>query len=335
MVTKTCCILDVTGRNDWSSTLANTGNMSFFYPSVGATWLISEMFTMPEAITFGKVRASYAQVGNDVPAFYTSPTSAYTAANPQNINPTVGPRPGTNLKPESQDSYELGTEWRFVNNRFGIELTYYNNETKDQLLTIPAPATNAEGYQNYAYNGGVIKNNGIEVLVNARIIDNDKFKWDATVNYSKNNNEVSGLPEELGGTVILTPAGVNSYRYSLINGRPFGVIEGINLKKDAQGRVLLNADGSIQKTDFEEVGNANPDYMLGLTNSFKLGNYFLNFTIDGRFGGDVMSLTEAVNDQFGVSKATGDARDAGGVAINAVYPDGTCLCRKISSRELL
>ena len=320
---KNMLYLDVTGRNDWSSTLANTGTMSFFYPSVGVTALLSEMIKMPESISFGKVRASYAQVGNDVPAFYTSPTSAYTAANPLNINPTVGPRPGTNLKPESQNSFELGTEWRFVNNRFGIELTYYNNETKDQLLTIPAPATNAEGYQNYAYNGGVIKNNGFEVLVNARIIDNEKFKWDATVNYSKNNNEVSGLPEELGGKVILTQPGVNSYRYSLINGRPFGVIEGINLKRDDQGRILLNEDGSIQKTDFEEVGNANPDYMLGLTNSFKLGNYFLNFTIDGRFGGDVMSITEALNDKYGVSQVTGDARDAGGVDINAVYAPGT------------
>lgn len=325
---KNMLYLDITGRNDWSSTLANTGNVSFFYPSAGVTALLSEMITMPESISFGKVRASFAQVGNDVPAFYTSPTSNYSAANPQNINPTVGPRPGTNLKPESQDSYELGTEWRFVNNKFGIELTYYNNKTKDQLLTIPAPATNAEGYQNYAYNGGVIKNSGIEVLLNAKIIDNDKFKWDATVNYSKNNNEVSGLPEELGGTVILTQPGVNSYRYSLINGRPFGVIEGINFKKDAQGRILLNADGSFQKTDFEEVGNANPDFMLGFSNSFKYHNFFLNFTIDGRFGGDVMSLTEAVNDQFGVSKATGDARAAGGVVVNAVYPDGTAYAGK-------
>jgi TonB-linked SusC/RagA family outer membrane protein len=319
---KNMLYLDVTGRNDWSSTLANTGNMSFFYPSVGTTWLISETFKMPEAISFGKVRASYAQVGNDIPAFYTSPTSVYTAANPTNYNPSVGPRPGTTLKPENQSSFELGTEWRFVNNRFGIEVTYYNNETKDQLLTIPAPPTNAEGYQNYAYNGGVISNSGIEFLVNAKIIDNDKFKWDATVNYSKNTNEVSGLPEELGGTVILTQPGVNNYRYSLINGRPFGVIEGINLDRDDQGRVKLDKDGKLMKTGFEEVGNANPDYMLGFTNSFKYGNYFLNFTIDGRFGGNVMSLTEAVNDEFGVSKATGDARDAGGVAINAVYTDG-------------
>ena len=320
---KNMLYLDVTGRNDWSSTLANTGNISFFYPSVGVTALLSEMFTMPESISFAKVRGSYAQVGNDIPPFYTSPTYGYNAVNPQNINPTVGPRPGTTLKPENQSSYELGTEWRFVNNRFGIEVTYYNNETKDQLLTIPAPATNPYGYQNYAYNGGVIKNHGIELVASAKIIDNDKFKWDASLNYSKNTNEVSGLPEELGGTVILTQPGVNSYRYSLINGRPFGVIEGINLKRDDQGRVLLNEDGSIQKTDFEEVGNANPDYMLGLSNSFKFGNIFLNFTIDGRFGGDVMSMTEALNDKFGVSQATGNARDAGGVAIDAVYAPGT------------
>jgi TonB-linked SusC/RagA family outer membrane protein len=330
---KSMLYLDITGRNDWSSTLANTGDMSFFYPSVGATWLISESFKMPEAITFGKVRASFAQVGNDIPAFYTSPTSAYTAANPNNYNPSVGPRPGTTLKPENQNSFEIGTEWRFVNNRFGIELTYYNNETQDQLLTIPAPATNAEGYQNYAYNGGVIKNDGIEVVLNAKIINDDKFKWDASVNYSKNNNKVSGLPEELGGTVILTQPGVNNYRYSLINGRPFGVIEGINIDRDDQGRIKLDADGKIMKTGFEEVGNANPDYMIGLSNSFKYGNYFLNFTIDGRFGGNVMSLTEAINDEFGVSKASGDARDAGGVAVNAVYTAGPKVGQAVSTYD--
>jgi TonB-linked SusC/RagA family outer membrane protein len=319
---KSMLYLDITGRNDWSSTLANTGNMSFFYPSVGATWILSETFKMPESISFGKVRASFAQVGNDIPAFYTSPTSLYTSANPNNYNPTVGPRPGTTLKPESQNSFELGTEWRFVNNRFGIELTYYNNKTEDQLLTIPAPATNPDGYQNYAYNGGVIENQGIEIVVNAKIFNEDKFKWDLTLNYSKNTNEVSGLPEELGGTVVLTQPGVNNYRYSLINGRPFGVIEGINIDRDEQGRIKLDKDGNIMKTQFEEVGNANPDYMLGLSNTFKYGNYFLNFTIDGRFGGDVMSLTEAINDEFGVSQATGNARDNGGVDVNAVYTAG-------------
>ena len=126
---------------------------------------------------------------------------------------------------------------------------------------------------------------------------------------------------------------MNNYRYVLEQGKPYGVIEGVNIKRDAQGRVLLNADGTIQKTDFEEVGNSNPDFMLGFSNSFKFGSFFANVLIDGRFGGNVMSLTEAINDEFGVSKATGDARNAGGVVINAVYPDGSAYAGKYSAES--
>ncbi len=311
--------LDVTARNEWSSTVDN----SYFYPSIGATALLTEMFKMPESISFAKVRASYAQVGNDIPAFSKDPVNLYTSTS-QDVGPLYGPQFGTTLKPERQSSYELGTEWRFSKNRFGVELTYYANTTKNQLLNIPAPSTNAEGVTNYTFNGGVIKNNGIELVVSAKVINTDKFKWDTNINYSQNKNEVTELPTEGagGGKVILTNAGVNSYRYSLINGQPFGVIEGINIKRDAQGRVLLNADGSIQKTEFEAVGNANPDFMLGFGNSFKFGSFFANVLIDARFGGDVMSLTQATNDQFGVSKTSGDARNAGGLTINAVYADG-------------
>jgi len=313
---KNMLYLDVTARNEWSSTVDN----SYFYPSIGATALLTEMFQMPESISFAKVRASYAQVGNDIPAFSKDPINLYQTTTPGSSKPIYGPQFGTTLKPERQSSYELGTEWRFSKNRFGVELTYYANTTKNQLLNIPAPATNAEGVSNYTFNGGVIKNNGVEIVLSAKVIDNDKFKWDANVNYSHNRNEVSELPD--AGTVILTAAGVNSYRYSLINGQPFGVIEGINIKRDTQGRMLLNADGSIQKTEFEAVGNANPDFMLGFGNSFKFGSFFANVLIDARFGGDVMSLTEATNDQFGVSKVSGDARNNGGVAVNAVYAEG-------------
>jgi TonB-linked SusC/RagA family outer membrane protein len=317
---KNMLYVDVTGRNEWSSTLDN----SYFYPSVGATAILSEMFDMPDAISFGKVRGSYAQVGNDIPAFSKDPINLYQTTTPGVVRPLYGPQFGTTLEPERQTSYEFGTEWRFADNRFGLEFTYYANTTKNQLLNIPAPATNAEGVANYTFNGGVIKNNGIEVVLSAKIVDADKFKWDASVNYSHNKNEVTELPTDGagGGKVILTAAGVNSYRYSLINGQPFGVIEGINIKKDDQGRMLLNADGSIQKTEFEAVGNANPDFMLGFANSFKMGSFFANVLIDARFGGDVMSLTEATNDQFGVSKVSGDARDAGGVVVNAVYAEG-------------
>lgn len=317
---KSMLYVDVTARNEWSSTVEK----SYFYPSIGTTAILTEMFKMPEAISFAKVRASYAQVGNDIPAFSKDPINLYQTTALGDIKPLYGPQTGTTLEPERQSSYELGTEWRFAKNRFGLEFTYYANTTKNQLLNVPAPATNAEGVSNYTFNGGVIKNNGIEVVLNAKIVDADKFKWESTLNFSQNKNKVTELPTEGagGGKVVLTLAGVNSYRYSLINGQPFGVIEGINIKKDDQGRVLLNADGSIQKTEFEAVGNANPDFMLGFANSFKFGSFFANILIDARFGGDVMSLTEATNDQFGVSKVSGDARNNGGVAINAVYAEG-------------
>lgn len=318
--------LDLSGRNDWSSTLVNTNKLSFFYPSVGLTALISDMAELPSFIDFVKVRGSYAQVGNDIASFVTSPRS--TIRGGVIINPTVGPRPGESLKPELKSEFEIGTEWRMFQNRLGFEVSYYNSITKNQYIQVPAPTTNPFGYLNYGFNAGSIENKGIEILLTGKILQDSKFKWNTTVNYSKNQNTVKEIPSELGGRINLTLAGVNNYRYSLIEGRPFGVIEGVNIKKDEQGRILLNDDGTIQKTGFEEVGNSNPDFMIGFSNHFECGSFALNVLIDGRFGGDVMSLTQAINDEFGVSKETGDARNNGGVVVNAVYPNGSAYVGK-------
>jgi TonB-linked SusC/RagA family outer membrane protein len=323
---KDMLFLDVAARNDWSSTLVNTNKSGFFYPSVGVTALISEMTSLPEFINYAKVRATFAQVGSDVFAFATSPTNSYDADGFH--KPRVGPRPGASLKPELKSEYEIGTEWKMFNNKLGFEISYYNSETKNQYLVVPAPPTNPYGYLNYGFNAGSIANKGIEIVLLGKVVEGDKFSWNTAINYSKNTNEVKEIPSELGGKVILTEAGVNNYRYILQEGKPFGVIEGVNIRRDEQGRVLLNDDGTIQKTGFEIVGNSNPDFMLGFSNTFKFGAFTANVLIDGRFGGDVMSLTEAINDEFGVSKVTGDARNAGGVTINAVYPDGSAYAGK-------
>lgn len=328
---KEMLFLDVAARNDWSSTLVNTDKKGFFYPSVGVTAILSEMVKMPEFVNYGKVRATYAQVGNDIFPYVTSPAYTYTVEGRK--QPTVAPQPGTSLRPELKSEVEIGTEWRLFGNRLNFEVSYYNSKTKDQYLQILAPLTNPLGVTFYGINAGSISNKGIEAVVNGKIVNGEKFSWDATVNFSKNKNVVEEIPAELGGTVVLTEAGVNNYRYVLKQGRPFGVIEGVNIKRDDQGRVLLNADGTIQKTGFEEVGNSNPDFMLGFSNSFKFGSFFANVLIDGRFGGNVMSLTEATNDEFGVSKATGDARNNGGVTINAVYPNGTPFVGKYDAQK--
>jgi TonB-linked SusC/RagA family outer membrane protein len=315
--------LDVTGRNDWSSTLVNTDNLSFFYPSVGVTGVLSEMITMPEAISFAKVRASFAQVGNDVSAFLTSPSN--TIVNGVVTAPTVGPQPGTSLKPEKQNSYEFGTEWRFVNNRIGFDFTYYQNETKNQLITAPAPIPNTTGYANYAFNAGSIENKGFEITLSGKPIVSENFSWDVALNYASNKNTVKSLGTVNGGqnTVILTNGDPNSYRYVLEVGKPFGEIQGKNIVRNDQGQIVLDADGRIQKTDWVDLGSSNPDFMMGFSNTFKYKKIFLNVLIDGRFGGNVMSMTEAMLDFYGVSKATGDARAAGGVKINAVSATGT------------
>ena len=321
---KDMLFLDVTGRNDWSSTLVNTDNLSFFYPSVGVTAILSQMMTMPESISFAKVRASYAQVGNDVSAFLTTPLN--TLVNGQVTDPLVGPQPGESLKPEMQNSFEIGTEWRFVNNRFGIDFTYYNNETKNQLITAPAPIPNTSGYLNYAFNAGSIENKGFEITLSAKAIVSDNFTWDIGLNYASNKNTVKSLGTGANGevnTVVLTNGDPNSYKYVLEVGKPFGEIQGKGIVRNDQGQILLDADGRIQKTDWIDLGSSNPDFMMGLSNTFKYKKFFANILIDGRFGGNVMSLTESMLDNYGVSKKSGDARATGGVKINAVMPDGT------------
>lgn len=323
--------LDVSGRNDWSSTLVNTKKGSFFYPSIGVTALISEMTELPDFISYGKVRGTFAQVGNDFSAFVTSPRS--TIKGGTIINPTVGPRPGESLKPELKSEFEFGTEWKFFQNRLGIEVSYYNSETKNQYIQVPAPTTNPYGYTNYGFNAGSIENKGIEVLLTGRVISSDKLNWDTTVNFSQNKNTVRQIPSDLGGRINLTDPGVNNYRYALIEGRPFGVIEGKEVVRDNQGRILLDADGNVQQTDWKEVGNSNPDFMLGFSNSFKIGAFTANILLDGRFGGEVMSLTQAINDEFGVSKATADARNAGGVTINALNADGSPFVGKYDAEQ--
>lgn len=316
--------LDLTGRNDWSSTLVNTKDLSFFYPSVGLTAIVSQMFTLPEAISFAKVRGSFAQVGNDLTPFLTTPTN--TLVNGVVTAPTVGPKPGVSLKPEMQDSYEFGTEMRFVNNRIGFDFTYYRNETKNQLITAPAPIPNTSGYDNYAFNAGSIENKGFEITLSGKAIVTDNFSWDLALNYASNKNTVKSLGDE-SNEVILTNGDPNSYRYALKVGEPFGVIQGKNIVRNDQGQILLDGDGRIQKTDWVDLGSSNPDFMLGFSNTFKYKKVFLNILIDGRFGGHVMSLTEAMLDNYGVSKTSGDARAAGGVNINAVMPDGTTVTK--------
>jgi len=314
--------LDITGRTDWSSTLVNTESTSFFYPSVGLTGVLSEMFEMPEAINFAKVRVSYAEVGKDIPVYATIPLNSINQTNTSVSSPTFAPIEGETLKPERQKAFEIGTEWRFLNNRLGLELTYYNTKTENQIFFIQA-APNPNGYSQNIVNAGEISNKGIELVLNGKPIQNDNFTWNSALNFAQNKNEVVAVhPSLQNGEAIITARGNNGYEFSLIEGEDFGSIKGRSLVRDANGVPVVNASGTLESTDFETIAHAQPDFTLGWSNTFDYKNFTFSFLIDGKLGGDVVSVTEAVNDKYGVSQATADTRNINGGMINVVDQAG-------------
>ncbi|WMI66499.1 SusC/RagA family TonB-linked outer membrane protein [Aestuariibaculum sp. YM273] len=319
---KNMLFLDVTGRNDWSSTLALTDSYSFFYPSVGLTGIISDMVELPQAISFAKARVSYAEVGTDIPNYATIPLYNISTTSTNILKPSVGPKEGETLKPQLQQSLEFGTEWRFFGNRLGFDFTYYDTKTTNQIFYIQAEP-NPYGYSQNIVNAGEISNKGFEIVLNGKPVVGENFNWDTAFNFARNDNTVVSVhPALQNGDAVITARGVNGYEYSLIEGEDFGSIKARSLIRDGNGTPVINDSGALMSTDFETVAHAQPDFTLGWNNNFTFGNFNFNFLIDGKFGGDVMSVTEAVNDYYGVSKATADARNANGGMINVVDESG-------------
>ena len=222
---KDMLFLDVTGRTDWSSTLSFTDSKSFFYPSVGLTGVITEMFEMPEAVSFAKIRVSYAEVGRDLPAFASNSKRRFNPVTGFLEVRRYGSKPGETLEPENQKSYEIGTEWRFLGNRLGLDLTYYSSSTENQIFYIDAGQENL-GFDQFIVNAGEISNKGVELVLNGKPIVNDNFKWNTTINYASNKNKVvSTHPDLENGEAILTDPGINGYGYSLIEGEDYGSID--------------------------------------------------------------------------------------------------------------
>ncbi|CAL2089483.1 SusC/RagA family TonB-linked outer membrane protein [Tenacibaculum sp. 190524A05c] len=323
--------LDVTGRTDWSSTLVNTNSTSFFYPSVGLTGIISEMFELPEVFNFAKLRVSYAEVGKDIPVYATVPLNSINSTNTGISNAPFAPIPGETLEPERQKSFEIGAEFRLLDNRLGVEFTYYNTRTLNQIFFIQA-APNPQGYTQNIVNAGEITNKGIELVIDGKPIVTDNFTWNSTLNFAQNENKVVSVhPSLQNGEAIITGRGVNGYEFSLIEGEDFGSIKARSLVRDENGVPVINSSGTLQSTDFTTVAHAQPDFTLGWNNTFRYKDFSFSFLIDGKFGGNVVSVTEAVNDKYGVSQATADARNTNGGQINVVDENG--VASQITAQE--
>lgn len=314
---KDMVFLDLSGRNDWSSNLSFTPNGSYFYPSVGLSLLLHQMFTMPAAINYAKIRGSYASVGNSVPPYVTNPRSRLGTVGGTFAFNNIAPF--DKLKPEKTRSLEIGTEWRFLQDRLTFDFTYYKTNTINQYFQIAVPP--GTGYSFRYINAGNIQNSGVEIMLGYNVIRTGNFKWNTSLNYSMNKNTVLELADNID-QFILTPTNSNTFSSIIAKGGSYGDIYAKSLVRDEAGRVKIGADGKpLVTSDVVFAGNPNPKWQGGWSNTFNYKDFTLSFLVDGKFGGKVLSMTEAVMDKYGVSARTGDARKNGGVAINGITED--------------
>lgn len=304
--------VDVSGRNDWASSLAGTGNESYFYPSIGATAILGKMMDLPEAISFAKVRFSRSRVGNEVPFNVVDPENTIAASGGINRNLQ---QPFDNLSPEIITSNEIGANVRFLDDRVGFDLTYYNTVSTDQFVRLPAPS--GSGFSTFFVNVGEIVNKGFEIVMDATPIYTPNFTWNTAFNFWKNTNEVVETHPDLASTSTGSSEG---YRARFEEGGSVGDVYVFKFQRDAQDRIMLDeASGRPLRTANDELaGNLNPNWSLGWNNSLKMGKLSLNFIVNGKFGGLAFSQTESMLDEAGVSERTAAARDAGGFAVDAV-----------------
>ncbi len=310
--------LTLTGRNDWNSRLVNSSEESFFYPSVGLSGIISEMTKLPSFISYLKVRGSYTEVGSPVSRSGMTPGTITTPIVGGSLKST-DIYPFTDYKAERTKSYEFGLTARFWK-KLSFDFTWYKSNTYNQTFIGELPESS--GYKAVYLQAGNVENRGVEMALGY----SDNFgglQWNSSLVYSKNVNEIKEMVKDYHHP--LSPKPINIPEVSKDNGRVLLKVGGsINdiyarkvLAKDNQGFVNVSPSGGMSLETVEPIylGKTTPDFTMGWNNNFTYKNFGLSFLINARFGGIVTSSTQALLDRFGVSKASADARDAGGVMI--------------------
>ena len=317
--------LDLTARNDWASTLAYTSHekSGFFYPSAGLSFLIDKWIQLPEWISFAKLRGTYSKVGNDIPQFITNSVSHITAGGELQANDAA---PFKEMEPEMTHSVEVGTEWRFFQSRLGFNLTYYRTNTHNQFFKLPALAGDMYAYR--YVNAGDIQNRGWELTVDATPVLTPDFTWKTSLNFSSNRNKIKELHEELKELVYGPSSFSSSYAMKLVKGGSIGDIYGKAFVRDAEGNIVYQTEGDHKGLPAVEgegntikVGNANPRFIMGWNHTFSYKGFSLYFLLDWRYGGKILSQTQAQMDLYGVSQVTALARDRGYVTLEGQQID--------------
>jgi TonB-linked SusC/RagA family outer membrane protein len=311
--------LDLTARNDWSSTLPSD-NWSFFYPSINTSFILSDIFQLPAVISFAKLRLSAAAAGNDTDPYQTQKyygTSEFASSGSVDqilFNAT--------LKPEISTSYEAGIDFRFFKNRLGLDLTVYNSVTRNQIVQVPMNWST--GYSAAFMNSGEVRNRGIEVVINSKNISNKTFSWSTTVNWSKNQNRVLSLAEDLGGEDNqIIGVGGNATLIAKVGGST-GDIYGFGFVRSADGQIVYNSNGlPARPADIQFIGNAFADWKGGILNEFTYKNFRFNFLLDGQYGGIIYSQTHHKMTEQGKLKHTLLGRETNKIIGKGVVDDGT------------
>ncbi len=299
--------LEVTARNDWSSTLPLTNN-SYFYPSVSLSGVLSEMMTMPSWMPFAKVRLSYAQVGNDTDPYNLINFYNYGTAwgSTQTVSES-GAIFNADLKPELLNSFEAGVDARFFNGRLGVDLTFYDTRSKNQIL--PITISNVSGYNTRIINAGEIRNRGAEIILSATPIRRSNgFNWDVRLNWARNLSEVIELAE---GVEAYTLAERNGAYVQARVGERMGAIYGQSLMRVEDknspyyGQVIHSTSGvPLTGTELKYQGNYNPEWIAGLQNAFSYKGFDFSFLFDIRYGGIVVSRTKTIGSTSGQLEET-------------------------------
>jgi len=328
---KNYLFLELTGRNDWSSALTLPAELkalgseknSFFYSSAALSAVVSDMVQLPSVINFAKVRGSVAQVGNDTDPFsFTQAYNPSTAYGTAQIYGETDRLANLSLKPEISTAFEIGTEIKLFNNRVGLDLTFYQSNTKNQIINIPLSQTS--GYSSRSINAGLIKNYGFEAMLNLVPLVGKKngLRWAVDLNFSTNRSKVVELSDGLSNLVMAS----RSVSIEARVGERMGDMYGIGFARVQNtnpsgayydgtgkfvGQMVFSNGRPVRTTDRIKLGNYNPDWLAGINNTFTYKNFKLSFLFDVRMGGEIYSHTQTVGREGGIIVETLEGRADG------------------------
>lgn len=329
---KDWAFFEVTARNDWSSALP-AANRSFFYPSFSGSVVLSEALDFSsKSLNYLKLRASYAEVGNDTGPHQLDLLFFVNALSHggQSFGQISRTRPPVNLRPERTSTYEIGTDFGLFNNRVKGDFTYYYAATRDQILQVPVSA--ASGFGSAFINAGQVSNRGLEFSLNASLIEKGKFKWELYTNVTRNISRIDELAPNIEVYALGSTFDQFGVRIQAEAGGMFGDIYADRpfLRDPATGQRVIGSNGlPLQDTEggIKRIGNFQPDLLAGLGNNFVYGNWSMGVLLDGRLGGDIFSFSNAIAAANGNARYTQDGRlawaaGAGGLIAEGVTADG-------------